>query len=222
MKKVKLVLTFLFFSLFLCGHAMAFPGFGLKLPAGFYLVEKGDTLYRIAKNHQVSLEVLRKINQLETNLIHPQDILIIPEVGMAQISEPEASPVLSLNGFSQDDLLMLAKIIYAEARGESFEGQVGVGAVILNRLDSPGFPKSIYEIVMQNNGKVYQFSPVEDGSINLEPDDTAIKAALEAINGYDPTNGSLFFYNPQTATDSWIKTLPVEIQIGNHVFARSL
>lgn len=121
---------------------------------------------------------------------------------------------------SQEDIYLLAKLIHAEARGESMRGKIAVGAVILNRLESPDFPKTIREIIYQKNDRVYQFSPVEDGSINLEPNESAWRAAEAAAAGEDPTNGSLFFYNPDIATDEWIKTLPVSTVIGNHVFAR--
>ena len=121
---------------------------------------------------------------------------------------------------SQEDIYLLARLIHAEARGESMRGKIAVGAVILNRLESPDFPKTIREIIYQKNDRVYQFSPVEDGSINLEPNESAWRAAEAAAAGEDPTNGSLFFYNPDIATDEWIKTLPVSTVIGNHVFAR--
>jgi len=115
--------------------------------------------------------------------------------------------------------MLLARLIHAEARGESFEGQVAVGAVILNRINSPHFPKTIPDVILQKNNRVYQFSPVGDGSINLEPDEKALKAAEQALSGKDPTGGALFFYNPDISGDTWILTLPVVTKIGNHVFA---
>jgi spore germination cell wall hydrolase CwlJ-like protein len=120
----------------------------------------------------------------------------------------------------KEEIYLLAKLIHAEARGESMKGKIAVGAVILNRLESSDFPKTISEVIFQKNNRVYQFSPVEDGSIKLEPNEAAWRAAEAAASGEDPTNGSLFFYNPEIATDDWIKTLPVATVIGNHVFAR--
>jgi len=131
---------------------------------------------------------------------------------------PDFEMALS-RGFTRDDIILLARAIYAESRGESFMGQVAVGAVILNRLESQEFPNTVREIIMQKHKSTYQFTPVQDGSISLEPDDTAICAAIQAIAGLDPTNGALFFYNPETASDQWIRTLQVQSRIGNHVFA---
>ncbi|MGB9847363.1 MAG: cell wall hydrolase [Desulfotomaculales bacterium] len=179
-----------------------------------YTIQEGDTLCGISRKFGVSLERLTRYNKLRSTLIYPGEVLVIPdrETGMV----PEA---ISRANISRDDLLLLARIIYAEARGESFTGQVAVGAVILNRLASPHFPKTIREVIMQSGPAVCQFTPVADGSIHLEPDELAVNAALQALQGKDPTNGALFFYNPQTATDNWIRQLPVIARIGNHVFA---
>lgn len=116
--------------------------------------------------------------------------------------------------YDQEDVILLAKIIYAEARGESFEGQVAVGAVVLNRVESPKFPDTIREVIYQPG----QFSAVLDRQIELTPGDEAYQAAQAALEGQDPSEGALFYYNPQTATDSWIKTLDVVKNIGNHNF----
>jgi N-acetylmuramoyl-L-alanine amidase len=180
-----------------------------------YTVKEGDTLSGISRKCNVSLGQLIRFNKLTSTLIHPGEILVIPgrEEGMI----PET---LSRGGISREDLLLLARIIYAEARGESFSGQVAVGAVILNRVAHPRFPKTIREVIMESNPYVHQFTPVQDGSINLEPDEIAINAAIQAFMKKDPTNGALFFYNPRTATDTWIRKLPVIARIGNHVFAK--
>ncbi|MCG1024870.1 cell wall hydrolase [Dehalobacter sp.] len=116
--------------------------------------------------------------------------------------------------YDQEDVILLAKIIYAEARGESFEGQVAVGAVVLNRVESPKFPDTIREVIYQPG----QFTAVLDRQIELTPGDEAYKAALAALEGQDPSNDAIFYYNPQTATDNWIKTRSVVRNIGNHNF----
>lgn len=113
-----------------------------------------------------------------------------------------------------DELELLARIIYAEARGENFEGQVAVGAVVLNRLEHPEFPKSIRGVIYEPGA----FTAVADRQIRLQPDGKAYDAAKEALAGADPTNGAIYYYNPRTATDRWIKTRPVVKEIGNHVF----
>lgn len=187
-----------------------------KSYVSIHIVQKGDTLYDIALTHRVELPELMRVNNLTGSLIKPGDVLTLPQ-------KPEAlfSGRTLPGGISQEEVMLLARLIYAEARGESFLGQVAVGAVTLNRLDSPHFPKTLTKVIFEKNNKVYQFSPVADGSINMEPDEKAVEAALEALEGHDPTGGALFFYNPDIAGDQWIKTLPVINRIGNHVFATS-
>lgn len=123
---------------------------------------------------------------------------------------------LSSSGSSQSssDLYLLAKCVYAEARGEPYTGQVAVAAVILNRVKSPSFPNTISGVIYQP----YAFTAVSDGQINLTPNSTAYKAAQDALNGWDPTYGCLYYYNPATATSSWIWSRQTVVTIGNHVF----
>lgn len=114
------------------------------------------------------------------------------------------------------DQKLLAKLVYAEARGESYKGQVAVAAVVLNRVSSSSFPNTISGVIYQTGA----FSCVSNGSINNTPNDAAIRAALDAMNGWDPTNGCLYYYNPGKTSDSWIRTRTVVTVIGNHYFAR--
>lgn len=116
---------------------------------------------------------------------------------------------------SSSDLYLLAKTVYAEARGEPYEGQVAVAAVILNRVESPDFPNTIAEVVYQP----WAFTAVHDGQINLEPNETAYSAARDAMNGWDPTYGCLYYYNASTATSKWIFSRTTVVTIGKHVFA---
>ncbi|MGO0123288.1 cell wall hydrolase [Desulfothermobacter acidiphilus] len=171
-----------------------------------YLVAAGDTLWHISQAHGVALEDLMEENDLDSPVIYPGEVLRIPESR-------------GLGAITARDLEFLARIIHAEARGEEFLGQVAVGAVVLNRLRHPAFPKSIPGVIFQRTNGLYEFTPVADGSIYLEPSAEAYEAAREALRGRDPTRGALFFYNPHTATDRWIRTLPVTVKIGNHVFA---
>ncbi|HIS00941.1 MAG TPA: spore cortex-lytic enzyme [Candidatus Excrementavichristensenella intestinipullorum] len=113
------------------------------------------------------------------------------------------------------DHRLLSKLVYAEARGEPYKGQVAVAAVVLNRVKSSSFPNTISGVIYQKGA----FSCVTDGQINLTPDDTAIRAARDAMNGWDPTGGCLYYYNPKTASDQWIRTRTVKTVIGNHSFA---
>lgn len=114
------------------------------------------------------------------------------------------------------DHRLLAKLVYAEARGESYKGQVAVAAVVLNRVSSASFPNTISGVVYQKGA----FSCVSNGSINNTPDNEAIRAALDAMNGWDPTNGCLYYYNPRLTDDQWIRTRTVVTVIGNHSFAK--
>ena len=113
-----------------------------------------------------------------------------------------------------EDLYLLASIIHGEARGEPYEGQVAVGAVVLNRVASPDFPNTIAEVIFQPGA----FDAVEDQQFDLTPNETALNAARDALNGWDPTNGALYYWNPVTATSRWIWSVPITTTIGRHVF----
>ena len=121
----------------------------------------------------------------------------------------------SNSSYSSQDVYLLAKCIHAEARGEPYMGQVAVGAVVLNRVKSSSFPNTISGVIYQP----YAFTAVIDGQMNLEPNETAYNAARDAMNGWDPTNGCIYYYNPATATSSWIWSRKVMITIGKHNFA---
>ena len=111
---------------------------------------------------------------------------------------------------------LLARIIYGEGRGEPYEGQVAIGAVVLNRVDSPDFPGTMTDVAYQSGA----FDAVYDGQVWLDPDETAFKAADDALNGWDPTGGALDYWNPQTATSRWIWNIPITYTIGRHVFGK--
>ena len=111
---------------------------------------------------------------------------------------------------------LLARLVYAEARGESYKGKVAVAAVVLNRVSSASFPNTISGVIYQKGA----FESVSNGSINLTPDSDSIRAAKEAMNGWDPTGGCLYFYNARTVSSgSWILSRTVKTVIGNHSFA---
>ncbi|MHB8172265.1 MAG: cell wall hydrolase [Thermincolia bacterium] len=205
-----------------------FAGVKIIIPIGAkeavdYQVQAGDNLYRVARRYNLPLKVLKQVNNLNSALIRPGQVLFIP----MSFNKSKDKTVIStmatsgreVMGFSEEEVYLLARLIHAEARGESMEGKIAVGAVVLNRLAHPDYPKTIRDIIYQKNERVHQFSPVQDGSISMEPDRDSVEAALDAIRGVDPTGGALFFYNPDTATDQWIKTLPTIKPIGNHVFA---
>ncbi len=119
------------------------------------------------------------------------------------------------NSTSSNDEYLLARIISAEARGEPYSGQVAVGAVVLNRVDHPSFPNTIAGVIYQRGA----FTALDDGQFDQPIADSAYRAAREALAGSDPTGGCIYYYNPQTATNAWIRTLPITTRIGKHVFS---
>ncbi|MBQ4049963.1 MAG: spore cortex-lytic enzyme [Clostridia bacterium] len=127
---------------------------------------------------------------------------------------------LSLSGgggsVSSSDLNLLARCIYGEARGEPYTGQVAIAAVVLNRVKSSSFPNTVAGVIYQKGA----FTAVSDGQINLTPNSTAYQAAQDALNGWDPTGGCLYYYNPATATSKWIWSLTVHLKIGRHNFCK--
>jgi len=191
-----------------------------------HTVQPGDTLWGISRLYGVDLDGLRAANGLVTDTIYPGQELIIP---LAEDELQEVVPTATLpsleGGFDQPegsytpqdlaDLELLARLVYAEARGEPFQGQVAVAAVVLNRVGHPQFPDTVAGVVYQPR----QFEPVANGSINMIPNNRAYEAALEAWQGADPTSGALFFWNPtKVSPTSWVWSRPIKLQIGNHVF----
>ncbi|AJY75411.1 cell wall hydrolase [Paenibacillus beijingensis] len=130
------------------------------------------------------------------------------------VAGPRTWAKLKKVSVSRNELVLMARVIYGEARGEHFKGQVAVGAVIMNRLQSPLFPNTIKEIIMEPNA----FSVIDDGQYLLTPDLTSIKAAKAAVKGMDPTGNALFYYNPKISKSSWFKTRTATTKIGNHLF----
>ena len=117
---------------------------------------------------------------------------------------------------NSNNVTLLAKLIYGEARGEQYIGQVAVGAVVMNRVKSNSFPNTIAGVIYQSGA----FDAVSDGQINKTPDSTAKKAAQDAINGWDPSYGAIYYFNPATATNKWIWSRPLTVVIGKHRFCK--
>ncbi len=192
-----------------------FPGQKLFIPDGSagsgtrYTVVKGDTLYLIAQRFGVSIDSIRKANNLWKDIVYPGQVLYIPGGSSRTVTTVSRS-------FSRSDVDLLARTVHAEARGEEYRGQVAVAAVILNRLKSPDFPNTVPGVIYQP----WAFTAVNDGQINLPANETAYKAVQDALNGWDPTYGALYYWNPATAQNKWVWTRTITIQIGNHVFAK--
>ena len=117
---------------------------------------------------------------------------------------------------NSSDVNLLARIIYGEARGEPYSGQVAVGAVVLNRVKSSSFPNTISGVIYQSGA----FDAVRDGQINLSPDSTAKKAAQDALNGWDPSYGAIYYFNPSTATNKWIWSRQMTVTLGRQRYCK--
>jgi N-acetylmuramoyl-L-alanine amidase len=194
MKKGKAwVMAVLCGMFFFAGHADA---------ATIHTVKRGDTLWKIAKQYGVPLKQLMQKNR-KGDLLYPGETLIIPNAGITA---------------AEKDLL--ARLVHAEAKGEPYAGKVAVATVVLNRVDHPDFPDTIRDVIYERSGGHYAFTPVANGTINEPADREAYRAVEEALAFRGLGNGSLYFYNPKTAKSKWLRSRPVTVVIGNHVFAK--
>lgn len=172
-----------------------------------YLVRPGDSLWKLSRYFGVGINDIQAANNLDSNLILAGETLEIPE------DEPEEKK--EIEKISPKEMELLARAVYSEARGEPFDGQVAIAAVILNRVDHPDFPDTISGVIYQP----WAFTAVHDGQFWLTPNETAYKAVEAALAGEDPSGGAIFYYNPVTATNRWIRSRPIITTIGKHVFA---
>ena len=148
----------------------------------------------------------------------PEKTVNEPIETKAQIKEEETvEPAVSLSNEEKD---LFARLVEAEAKGESYEGKVAVATVVLNRVESPEFPDTVTNVINEVVGSAYAFSPVQNGEINKPASDESKRAVEEALTRKDRLHDSIYFYNPEIATDSWIRTREVVTTIGNHVFAK--
>ena len=142
--------------------------------------------------------------------------------GIAGPATLKAMGIMTSSGTSSSsssynsNLNLLARVIYGESRGEPYTGQVAVGAVVMNRIKRSSFPNTLSGVVYQSGA----FDAVKDGQVNLAPNSTAIKAAQDAMNGWDPSYGAIYYFNPSTATNKWIWSRPMTVTIGKHRFCK--
>ena len=145
-------------------------------------------------------------------------VFILVGFGIRDIEETGGSKVYAAKNSGTSDIQLLARAINGEARGEPYEGQVAVGAVILNRVKHSSFPNTIAGVIYEPGA----FTAVADGQINvpIAEDSTVVKAARDAMNGWDPTGGAIYYFNPDTATNKWIWSRPLIKTIGKHRFCK--
>jgi len=167
-----------------------------------YLIQPGDNLWTLANQFGVSIGTIQEENDINGTLILAGQTLEIPEESKAP-------------AISDEEMELLARAVYSEARGEPFQGQVAIAAVILNRVDNEDFPNTIKGVIFQP----WAFTAVHDGQFWLTPDESAYAAVEEALAGNDPTEGAIYYYNPVTATNQWIRSREIITTIGKHVFA---
>lgn len=165
-------------------------------------VSPGESLWLIATRYGVTVDAVRRANGLTGDEIYPGQILTVPTTRVGTLSPAEID--------------LLARMVHAEAEGEPYIGQVAVAAVILNRLASPLFPNTVYGVLYER----YQFEPVQNGRINRPASATAYRAVQDALNGWDPSYGALYFFNPSKVTNRFLWSRPHTVTIGNHRFAR--
>lgn len=185
--------------------------------AGFgYMVQWGDSLWKLARRFGTTVDGIRRANGLTGTTIFAGKSLFIPSgSGGASGAGGGAQPVSA--GVTDSQVDLLARLIQAEAQGEPYAGQVAVGAVVLNRVRSSLFPNSLEGVIYQPG----EFEPVMNGEINRPPSQSAINAAVDAIKGWDPTGGALFFFNPAKVwwnTFLWAKQATATI--GAHLFLK--
>ncbi|OAS82193.1 MULTISPECIES: cell wall hydrolase [Metabacillus] len=189
-------------------------------PAFAYTVEKGDTMSNIARENDLTLQELAKANPQINNLdlIYVGQHIYTNKVNNSPLPSREATSKKTRSNklsISDDEIDLLARLVRAEAQTESFEGKAAVASVVLNRVESPQFPNSIKKVIYQSG----QFQPVSNGEINQPADKESIKAVQAVLSGLrNIAKDSLFFYNPNIATNRWLDSRETTVVIGQHVF----
>lgn len=175
----------------------------LKVPGDTYTVQKGDTLFLISQKYKIPITDLQRANNIYTSKLDIGQRLAVP---------------VETAAYSSADLDLLSRLIMAEAQGEPYNAKVAVGAVVMNRISSGLFADSVNGVIYQKINGYDQFTPVANGWINKPADSDSINAAKDALNGVDPTNGALWYYDDST-TNQFMLAKQVAIRIGHMVFA---
>lgn len=189
-----------------------YPGQVLQVPATVYTVKTGDTLFLIAQRYGISLSSLMKANNKYDSMLIPGQKLIIPN---PKVTNP-ASTVIS---YTKEEVDLLARLIQAEAEGEEYNAMVGVGAVVVNRVQSKEWPNTITAVINHVSGGYVQFTPVKNGTINKPASDIAIKAAWAALYGNDPSKEAMFYFD-DSSTNQWLWSKTITARIDHMVFVK--
>ncbi len=188
------------------------PGSKIYVPAHVHKVKSGETLKKIAAKYEVSVAKLKKANGKKANSITPGFKLIIP----GEKPNKKSDAVIS---YTNADIDLLAKLIEAEASGETMQAKIGVGAVVINRVQSKEWAPSVSKVIKQKIGQYYQFTPVKIGTINNKPSTASKKAAWIAMFGSDPSNGAIFYFD-QSSKNAWLWSKPQTAQLDHMVFVK--
>lgn len=172
-----------------------------------YTVRRGDSLYKIARRTGVTVAMLRRRNGLWTNMLRIKQRIIIPSTRTAARRKKPTR--------GSGDIALLAKIIHAEAGAEPYVGKVAVGGVVLNRVQHSRFPQTLAGVVYQPHA----FESVSNGIVNRQASKESQKAARDALNGWDPSGGAIYFFNPGKTRNRWIWARRIINRLGKHVFA---
>ncbi|MFR7272483.1 cell wall hydrolase [Streptococcus pneumoniae] len=192
--------------------------FSMAVPALAHEVTNGETMSKIALSHNMTLDELSELNPAVQNL----DLIYIGQTINTSKNEHNTNKNSKVNvkkeskttTNNKSEVDLLARLIRAEAQGESYSGKVAVGEVVINRVNSSEFPNSIRSVIYQSG----QFSPVSNGSINVPADSDSLKAAQEALGSGSNVGDALYFYNPRTASNRWLDSKPTKAVIGSHNF----
>ncbi len=187
------------------------PGDKIYVPARIYKVKKGDSLHKIATKYKVPLKKLKKANASTGNTIVPGEKLILPG-----IKPKKSDTVIS---YSKGEVDLLAKLIEAEAGGETQQAKIAVGAVVINRVQSGDWAPTIKGVINQRFGQYHQFTPVKIGTINNTPSAASKRAAWTAMYGSDPSRKAIYYFD-NTSTNQWLWAKPQSAQIDDLIFAK--
>ncbi|MDF2540515.1 MAG: hypothetical protein K0S47_233 [Herbinix sp.] len=189
-----------------------YPGQQIYVAAQEYTTKSGDTLYLIAKRYGISLNSLRIANNKWDDKLLPGQVLILPGVKPTTGSG-------TVIPYTTEEVNLLARLITAEANTESYDAMVAVGAVVVNRVQSPDWPNSITSVINQVINGYYQFTPVKNGYINNPPSDQGLKAAWACLYGSDPSKEAMFYFD-DSSTNQWLWSKTVTARIDSMVFVK--